>query len=128
MIDETHTSADAELLAYVDGILSQVEREALEARLAGDPVLKARLEELAAGGRRFAGAYDVLLRDAPRERLAQALERAHATLAARQKVVATPYGGRKWLRPLAAADVLFLAGAAVGVGYTNLLPVNEVAG
>src|SRR5258708_24014256 len=37
---------------------SQVEQEALEARLAGDPVLKARLEELAAGGRPFAGAYD----------------------------------------------------------------------
>jgi anti-sigma factor RsiW len=128
MIDETHTSADPELLAYIDGVLSPAERQALEARLDGDPALKARLAELAAGGRPFAGAYDLLLRNAPRERLAGAPERARATFAATQQVVAPPRAGRKWLAPLAAAVVLFLAGAAVGVGFTNLLPEGEIAG
>ena len=81
MIDETYSTTDSHLLAYVDGALSPSEREALEARLAGDPALKARLAELAAGGRPFAEAYDVLLRNAPRERLAASLERARATFA-----------------------------------------------
>ena len=69
MIDETNSSTDFELLAYVDGALSPAEREALEARLAGDAALKTRLAELAAGGRPFADAYEVLLRNAPQARL-----------------------------------------------------------
>ena len=54
MIDETNSSTDFQLLAYVDGALSPAEREALEAKLAVDDAAKTRLAELVAGGRPFA--------------------------------------------------------------------------
>src|SRR5579871_5106762 len=110
MIDETESADDSQLVAYVDGGLSPDERAALEARLAGDPGLQERLRRLAAGNRPFSEAYDVLLRNAPRERLTAALDRARtgfiAAEAAKQRQAV-----RRWLRPLAAAIVLFVAGA-----------------
>src|SRR5690348_6168141 len=109
MVDLT----DFELLAYLDGALSQPEREALEARLAVAPELKARLRELASGGRPFAEAYDFLLRSAPRERLLASLERAQAAFGEKQ-ATQRPFSVRQWLRPLAAAVVIFLAGGAAG--------------
>jgi anti-sigma factor RsiW len=126
MIDETYPAADSQLLAYVDGALAPSEREALEVRLAGDPALKAHLAELASGGRPFTEAYDALLRNAPRERLAASLDRARAAFEAartERRGLAT----RRWLRPLAAALVVFLAGGAVGLSLAHLLPNGQIA-
>ena len=127
MIDESYSATDSQLVAYVDGTLSPPEREALEARLAGDPALKARLAELASGGRPFAGAYELLLRNAPRERLAAAFERARSRFAA-AGAAKRRFAAQRWLRPLAAAIVVFLAGGAVGLGFEHLLPNREIAG
>jgi anti-sigma factor RsiW len=126
MIDETQSAGDSQLLAHVDGALSPAEREALEARLAVDPALKARLAELASGSRPFAAAYDVLLRNAPRERLAASLERARSTFAA-ARAEKPRFAAQRWLRPLAAAIVVFLAGGAVGLGFAHLLPNSDIA-
>src|SRR5579864_874574 len=102
MINETDSTIDSELLAHIDGALSPPDRAALDTRLAGDPALKARLSELAAGSRPFAGAYEVLLRDAPHERLRAAMDRARTELEARQAQRPRP-AVRRWLQPLAAA-------------------------
>src|ERR1700694_853464 len=127
MIDETYSATDSQLLAYVDGALSPSEREALEARLAGDPALKARLAELASGNRPFAGAYDVLLRNAPRERLAASLERARSRFEAGLNEQRR-FAARRWLQPLAAAMVVFLVGGAFGLGFAHLSPNSQIAG
>jgi anti-sigma factor RsiW len=125
MSEETD-SADGTLLAYVDGVLSPAEREALEARLASEPDLRERLKKLAAGGRRFGEAYDVLLRNAPRERLTAALDRARAGFAAAEaEKRRTPT--RRWRRPLAAAVALFVAGAAVGLGVGHFAVDSQIA-
>src|SRR5437660_611078 len=97
MIDETHSSADPELLAYIDGALAPAEREALAARLAGDAELKVRLAELASGSRPFAGAYEVLLRNAPRARLTTALKGARTQFEA-ARAAERRLSARRWLR------------------------------
>ena len=127
MIDEAYSATDSQLLADVDGALSPPEREALGARLAGDPALKARLAELASGSRPFASAYDVLLRNAPRERLAASLERARSRFEA-GRTEKRWVAAQRWLRPLAAAIVVFLAGGAVGLGFAHLVPNTQIAG
>ena len=97
---------DALLTAYIDGALPAGERSALAERLADEAALSARLEALKRGGRDFAGAYDLLLAEAPHERLttilAEAAEQAHPAR-------------RRW-RPaaIAAAVALFVLGAAAG--------------
>src|SRR4051794_40592368 len=106
MIDETKSSTDFELLAYIDGALSPAEREALEARLVVDAGLKTRLAELSSGGRPFAGAYELLLRDAPRARLTAAFDRARTTFES-GRVQERRRAGRRWLMPAAAAIVIF---------------------
>lgn len=95
------------LVAYLDGALEAEERAALEARLASDPSLRARLEELRGGGRPFAAAYDALLDAAPTERLGVMLADATSGHAVRA-------GAGRRLAAIAAAIVLFLVGAAVG--------------
>ena len=125
MIDETD-SPDFELLAYADSVLSPPEREALEARLTADPGLKARLTQLGSGGRPFGEAYDVLLRNAPRERLGAALDRARASFAAAEAAKRRT-AARRWLQPVAAALTIFLAGGAVGLGVGHFV-VNTGTG
>ncbi len=98
---------DALLTAYVDGELFAGERAALEERLAGEAALVGRLDALKRGGRDFAGAYDLLLAEAPHERLSAIL----AEAAEQARPVR-----RRW-RPaaIAAAIALFVLGA--GAGY-----------
>ena len=99
---------DSDLVAYLDGELEPAERSALETRLATDAALRARLERLRAGDRAFAGAFDILLRNAPKERLAAILARAEAGAAAGVG------RNRRRLALVAAAVFLFLLGTAAG--------------
>src|SRR5690348_7921777 len=107
MIDATNASTDAELLAYIDGVLSPVERQGLEAKLADNAELRSRLVELASGSRPFAAAYDVLLKSAPRAELAAALESARAKFAGARSDQRR-LTQRQWLRAIAAALVVFI--------------------
>jgi anti-sigma factor RsiW len=116
-------ASDADLVAYLDGELAEPQRGLLESRLAADPALKARLELLAAGKRSFAEAFVPLLAAAPSERLGRLLAGAAATLAARTAGEARRRNRR--LAQIAAAIVLFLAGAAVGIGVPKLLPAGS---
>ncbi|MCR4282179.1 MAG: zf-HC2 domain-containing protein, partial [Bauldia sp.] len=77
---------DGILTAYIDGELSADERAALEARLAREPELQARLEVLRRGDRSFAKAYEALLSAAPAERMQAML----ADLAARRAETGRP--------------------------------------
>ena len=121
---DSHPSDDALLTAYIDGALAAGERTALEARLAGDAALSARLSELRRGGRDFATAYDALLSGAPHERLSAIL--AGAVDEAR------PPQRRMWrLGAIAAAIALFVLGAGAGAlvplvtGLVQPVPVAE---
>ncbi len=116
---------DALLVAYLDGALSAETRAALEARLAGEAALEARLEEFRRGGRDFAGAYAALLAGAPRERLS-------AILAGAVEQVQRPASRPRnwWPAAIAAAIALFVLGA--GAGYlvplaTGLVQPVQVA-
>lgn len=101
-------TTDDELVAYLDSELALDRRAALEERLAREPALRRRLEALARGGRPFRQAFDVLLRDAPTDRLKAMLEAAPGAPA--------KMGWPSWRAAsiAAAAAVLFIAGVGVG--------------
>jgi anti-sigma factor RsiW len=101
---DSEPSEDGILVAYLDEALAPAERARLEARLASDAGLSARLGRLRAGGRPFAEAYDALLESAPHERLAAIL----SAVAPRR----APVRGPGWAA--AAAVLLLLTGAAAG--------------
>jgi len=105
---EADLPIDSDLVAYLDGELELAKRSALEARLAADAALRARLERLRGGARPFAGAFDILLRNAPEDRLAAILARAEAGAAI------GVWRTRRRLALVAAAVFLFLFGAAAG--------------
>lgn len=65
---------DAELVAYLDGMLDDESTEFVERELAKDRDLEARLQLLRDGGRPFAEAFDTLLHEAPEDRLNEILE------------------------------------------------------
>jgi anti-sigma factor RsiW len=118
---------DGILTAYLDGELEPAERSVLEARLAGDAELSARLEHLRRGGLAFAEAYDLLLTTAPDDRLGE-------ILAACQAAAMRP-PRRNWrLAAIAAALAIFVAGAAAGyllplvTGVTEPVRVAEAPG
>jgi anti-sigma factor RsiW len=67
---------DADLLAYLDGMLDDEPTEHVEREAANDRDLDARLELLRAGERPFAEAFDALMAEAPGQRLDEILERA----------------------------------------------------
>lgn len=117
--DQTNTD-EGLLVAYIDGALDAGPRAALERRLAGDAALRERLDELTAGGRDFAGAFALLLDAAPADRLAAGLARVEAE--ARARLAARQAAARWRALQIAAAIVLFAAGAAVG------LLIADVAG
>ncbi len=99
-------SDDDLLTAHIDGELAVGERAALDERLAADAALSARLEELKRGGRDFAGAYDLLLTQAPHERLSAMLA------AAADETRPARRSWRAWA--IAASVALFVLGAAAG--------------
>ncbi len=101
--------SDEVLVAYRDGELGAEESARLEARLAGDATLTARLDTLGPAPARFAEAFEPLLAAAPDERLNAKLAAAlgeHAT--------APAWTRRPSLRVVAAAVVVFAVGAAAG--------------
>jgi anti-sigma factor RsiW len=104
------------LVAYLDGELGDERRAALEARLAGDAALKARLDALDAGERRFAEAFEILLAAAPQERLDAALASA---VGRRGPGASTPW---RRLAMMAAGVVLFAVGAVGGYMAPQVLP------
>ncbi len=117
-VDSDQTGDDV-LVGYLDGELGEARRAALEARLAGDATLKARLEALGAGGRRFAEAFDVLLAAAPRERLDAALAGAFGQ---RGRQRSTPW---RRLAMMAAGVALFAVGAVGGYFGPRLITAPE---
>jgi anti-sigma factor RsiW len=102
---------DALLVAFIDRELDESARHALEARLAADADLRARLTLLQNGGRPFAPAFQALLDEAPVERL-------KAAIAAFDPREAPPVRRSPTFRlsrlGIAAAIVLFCAGIAIG--------------
>lgn len=106
------------LVAHLDGELGDDERATLEARLASEPALKARLDALDAGGRRFAEAFEMLLAAAPQERLDAALANAMGGGGHRR-------GSWRRLATAAAAVVIFAVGAVAGYVAPQLLPAPQ---
>lgn len=68
--------SDADLVAYLDGMLDDESTEHVAREVAKDRDLDARLDLLRQGERPFAEAFDLLLKEAPTGRLEQALDRA----------------------------------------------------
>jgi anti-sigma factor RsiW len=108
---------DARLVALIDRELDEEARRDLEARLAADPDLRARLDRLREGGRPFAPAFQAVLDAAPIERLkaslaaAEAVDRPGHSSRRRSTIHASRFG-------VAAALVLFCAGIVIGRVWT----------
>jgi anti-sigma factor RsiW len=66
MIDETD---DAQLVALIDNQLDETTRQAVHTRLMVEPDLRARYQQLAAGGLPFRAAFEAALADAPVSRM-----------------------------------------------------------
>lgn len=115
--DTNRPITDEELVAYLDGELALDRRAALEGRLAEEPALRRRLERLEDGGRPFRQAFDVLLQDAPADRLEAMLD-AQPGAAARK--VRRP-SRTAWIAA-AAAILLFAAGIGLGSLIRPLAP------
>jgi anti-sigma factor RsiW len=104
---------DALLVAFIDRQLDESARGALEARLAADAGLRARLGLLEDGGRPFAPVFRTLLDAAPVERLKTSLAAIEA-----EESPAKPSGQTLTIYArrfgVAAAVILFCAGIVVG--------------
>jgi anti-sigma factor RsiW len=108
---------DEELTAYLDGELAAGPVAALEARLAAEPALRERLEQLRRG-RPFPSAYDAVLDMAPIDRLTAFLDAAaHAPVRPRSSFGA--------LRAVA-AGIMLVAAAGIGYGVARLTAPAEV--
>ena len=102
--------SDADLTAYLDGEMAGEAREALAAQLARDAGTRDRLALLARGGRPFRQAFDVLLDQAPRDRLDAVLAALPGSAPALRR---RAFGGAALRLAAAAAGILlFLAGMA----------------
>jgi anti-sigma factor RsiW len=119
---------DAELVAYLDGELTADRRAAIASSIAEDRELQARLALLASGGRPFRQAFEPLLAEAPRAKLADMLAglpeyRASAVAETGQPLLRHPWRRIAWPRlfALAAGVVLFFAGATVDRFLPQLL-------
>jgi anti-sigma factor RsiW len=118
---------DARLVALIDREIDEDARRALEARLAVEPDLRARLARLTDGGRPFASAFQAVLEAAPIERLkaslaaAEAVDRTGRLFRRRVTVPVSRFG-------VAAALVLFCAGIMIGRVWTaGTLQPSEIA-
>ncbi len=67
---------DEDLVAYLDGMLDETLAAHVEREVKRDRSLEARLDLLRRGDRPFEEAYDLLLHEAPQERLKQVLDQA----------------------------------------------------
>ncbi|MCB1495386.1 MAG: hypothetical protein KDJ86_06350 [Bauldia sp.] len=115
-MQEPLSSIDVEITGYLDGELEPEARQAFEERLAGDAGLHARCDALARG-RPDATAFDLLLDEAPRQRLA-------AMLAEAARSPSRP-ARTGWYRAAAAAIVLIVGGVA-GFAIARLALPAEV--
>ena len=102
---------DALLTGLVDNQLDEPERRALLARLEAEAPLRARLAKIEAGGRPFAAAFDLLLKEAPLAGLKASLQTADR---ASPKAPRGPFW--RSARAIAAGlgIVVFLAGFGLG--------------
>jgi anti-sigma factor RsiW len=107
----TSEDDDRKLTAYLDSELDEVERAALDARLAAEPALRARLEALRAAGDRTRRAFAALLETAP---VADLRTHLNAALAAAPRRAAPPWRQRVAAIAAAAAIVAFAAGLTAG--------------
>ena len=107
----THEDDDRQLTAYLDGELDETERAALDARLAAEPLLRARLEALRVAADRSRAAFAALLEAAP---VAAMQTRLNAALAAPPARAAPSWRRRVATIAAAAAIVAFAAGLTVG--------------
>ena len=118
---------DAVLTAWLDGELPAEDRAAVDARLAADADLRARLELLRQGARPFGPAYEALLAAAPAERLDAMLADAAKRHGGRDDRGSRPMS-RRWLA-VAAALVVFAGGALAGyVASIVMTPAPEYPG
>lgn len=102
---ESVSPDDIALTGLIDDALPPEERAALEARLEREPALKARHEALAAAGP-SRDAFDLLLEDAPTQRLSAILDAASVRPANDR--------GWRWSTAIAAAILLVVVGTGVG--------------
>jgi anti-sigma factor RsiW len=101
MIDEAD---DARLVALIDDRIDEAGRRALQTRLMVEPELRARYQQLTAGGLPFRPAFEAALAEAPVARMQARLD----------AVGGAPPARRAGLSVVAAAIALFLLGWAVG--------------
>jgi anti-sigma factor RsiW len=113
---------DGKLSAYLDGELEEAERMAVEARLKGDPSLRARLDALRAAADRTRVAFAALLETAP---LAEMRTRLDAALAASPPRVAPP--ARRRVATIAAAAAILAFAAGLGAGRWSVGAGGELA-
>lgn len=116
---------DEQLVAYLDGELSLDARQALDQLLVDSPELRRRLEDLRGGERPFREAFDLLMQQAPVERMSAAL----AGIPEPPRTATTaPAVPRDWRGVAAAAMVLLALGIGFVVGVVGHAPeVAEVA-
>jgi len=118
----TSEDDDRKLTAYLDGELDEVERAALDARLATDATLRARLAALRAAADHTRAAFAALLETAP---LADMRTRLDAALAALPARAAPPWRQRAAAIAAAVAIVAFAAG--LSAGRWSASPGDDVA-
>ena len=118
----TSEDDDRKLTAYLDGELDEVERAALDAQLATDATLRARLDALRAAADHTRAAFAALLETAP---LADMRTRLDAALAALPARAAPPWRQRAAAIAAAVAIVAFAAG--LSAGRWSASPGDDVA-
>lgn len=111
---------DEDLVAYIDGELPLDARQAIDEALAASPELCARLEELHLGDRPFREAFDLLLDQAPVERMLARLSEQSTP------VPVKPVEGPRtdWRAAGIAAMILLSVGLGFAVGW-GAKPVEE---
>lgn len=116
MIDEAD---DARLVALIDDRIDEAGRRALQTRLMVEPDLRARYQELTAGGLPFRPAFDAALAEAPVARMQARLDAVGRAPPAQRARLST-------LAAAVAAIALFLVGWAVGQFLPAPVPLAPI--